>query len=188
MIVYANVQSHNGQYEHALVPHKSRWGIKPTEEKESVASLCRAQTSAALMASTAAAHGCQSTTKAGHKGKMRLQHSAQNTLQENLPKDTLGPEPCHSPCLFILGQSAKPCMQGLCAARIGPRGALLMLPALRQQTPALLAHRHQNTKWACLAARAMLELRKLLLSMQLLSYVHPEGAMHTCNVHTHCSP
>ena len=88
---------------------------------------------------------------------MRLQHSTQSTLQEDLHEETLRPEPCRNPCLLSSGQSAKPCMQGPSAAGIGLRGALLMLPALRQQTPALRAHRHQSTKWACLAARAMLE-------------------------------
>ena len=38
-MIYANVQSHNDQYERALVPHQYRWGIKPTEEEEIMASL-----------------------------------------------------------------------------------------------------------------------------------------------------
>ena len=88
---------------------------------------------------------------------MRLQHSTQSTLQEDLPEIALRPEPCRKTRLLSSGQSAKPCMQGPCAAKIGPRGALLMLPALRRQTPALRANRHQSTKWAWLAARAMLE-------------------------------
>ena len=38
-MLYANVQSHNDQYECALVAHKSGWGIKPTEDEEIMASL-----------------------------------------------------------------------------------------------------------------------------------------------------
>ena len=88
---------------------------------------------------------------------MRLQHSTHSTLQEDLHEEALRPEPCRNTRLLNSGQSAKPCMQGPSAAGIGLRGALLMLPALRQQIPALWAHRHQSTKCACLAARAMLE-------------------------------
>ena len=132
------------------------------------------------MASTAAMHGCQSTTKARQKKRCACSTVLKRTMQKNLPKNAQAR--AMSRYLLVDAWAIGHAMH---ARTLGNQnwlhGVLLLLLALWRQTSALLAHHHQSTMWACPGCIVMLEYAWLLSMPQCM---HAQR----CNACTYCTP